>query len=232
MPTIKTENINWNTITDSLLNHGFAKAGPVLSKTSCEKLISQYDNDIYRSVINMQRYNFGRGEYKYYAYPLPGLVTELRSYFYENLTPVAREWSKRLRLQNNYPKTHDDYINKCHAADQKRPTPLILKYGPEDFNTLHQDLYGEIHFPYQAAIMLSRPDQYRGGEFTLIEQRPRMQSVAHVQNLIQGEVIIFAVNEFPKLGKKGYYRATLRHGVSKLHSGSRHTLGIILHDAK
>ncbi len=232
MPRIKTENMNWDSITDTLLTTGFSKVGSILSDIACEKLVNEYDNDIYRSIINMQRYNFGRGEYKYYAYPLPPIITELRSYLYESLTPVAREWSARLKLQNNYPKSHEDYIKKCHAADQKRPTPLILKYGPDDFNTLHQDLYGDIHFPYQAAIMLSRPDQYTGGEFTLIEQRPRMQSVAHVQKLNQGEVIIFAVNEFPKLGKKGYYRAKLRHGVSKLHSGSRHTLGIILHDAK
>lgn len=217
---------------NTLLLNGFVKLPNVLSRESCEELMSAYDQDIYRSTINMQRYNFGRGEYKYYAYPLPDLISKLRTYFYDNLIPVAKEWATRLNIETSYPENHADYLDICHRHDQHRPTPLILKYGPDDFNTLHQDLYGHIHFPYQAAIMLSDENDYTGGEFTLIEQRPRMQSVAHVQNLKQGEAIIFAVNEFPKLGKRGYYRAKLRHGVSKVSSGKRHTLGIILHDAK
>ncbi|MCL4161900.1 UNVERIFIED_CONTAM: hypothetical protein GTU68_013876 [Idotea baltica] len=180
----------------------------------------------------MARYNFGRGEYKYYSYPLPSIIEKLRGYFYNNLKPVATEWASRLKIDAHYPDKHQKYLDICHKNMQCRPTPLILKYGADDFNTLHQDLYGEIHFPYQAAIMLSDSSDYAGGEFTLIEQRPRMQSVAHVENLCKGDTIIFAVNEFPKLGKRGYYRAKLRHGVSKVRSGSRHTLGIILHDAK
>jgi hypothetical protein len=217
---------------NTLLLNGFVKLPNVLSRASCEELMSAYDQDIYRSIINMQRYNFGRGEYKYYAYPLPDLISKLRTYFYDKLKPVAKEWATRLNIETIYPENHADYLDICHRHDQHRPTTLILKYGPDDFNTLHQDLYGDIHFPYQAAIMLSDENDYTGGEFTLIEQRPRMQSVAHVQNLKQGEAIIFAVNEFPKLGKRGYYRAKLRHGVSKVTSGKRHTLGIILHDAK
>ena len=217
---------------NTLLLNGFVKLPNVLSRASCEELMSAYDQDIYRSIINMQRYNFGRGEYKYYAYPLPDLISKLRTYFYDKLKPVAKEWATRLNIETIYPENHADYLDICHRHDQHRPTTLILKYGPDDFNTLHQDLYGDIHFPYQAAIMLSDENDYTGGEFTLIEQRPRMQSVAHVQNLKQGEAIIFAVNEFPKLGKRGYYRAKLLHGVSKVTSGKRHTLGIILHDAK
>jgi len=201
---------------NTFLLNGFVKLPNVLSRESCEELMSAYDQDIYRSIINMQRYNFGRGEYKYYAYPLPDLISKLRTYFYDNLKPVAKEWATRLNIETIYPENHADYLDICHRHDQHRPTPLILKYGPDDFNTLHQDLYGDIHFPYQAAIMLSDENDYTGGEFTLIEQRPRMQSVAHVQNLKQGEAIIFAVNEFPKLGKRGYYRAKLRHGVSKV----------------
>lgn len=224
--------INWKTIQSDLLENGFTRIPALLSSQSCESLIEEYNSDIYRSTINMARYNFGKGQYKYYAYPLPDLITKLRQYFYNHLRPVANEWSDRLKLDQHYPDNHDDYLEICHGNEQLRPTPLILKYGADDFNTLHQDLYGEVHFPYQAAIMLNKPDDYEGGEFTLIEQRPRMQSVAHVQNLNQGEAIIFAVNEFPKLGKRGYYRAKLRHGVSKLINGHRHTLGIILHDAK
>lgn len=215
-----------------LLENGFTRLPDVLNKTQCEALINRYDENIYRSVINMQRYNFGRGEYKYFAYPLPDQISTLRQYFYNELRPLAQEWSRRLNIDTYYPEIHEDYLKICHNHDQLRPTPLILKYDEGDFNTLHQDLYGDIHFPYQAAIMLTAPSDYTGGEFTLIEQRPRMQSVAHVQQLMQGEAIIFAVNEFPKLGKRGYYRAKLRHGVSVLRSGNRYTLGIILHDAR
>ena len=224
--------LNWQNIENELLECGFARIPNILSSESCEELKKAYDQDVYRSVINMARYNFGRGEYKYYYYPLPTIISKLRNYFYSNLLPVAREHASRLKIDIKFPDTHDEYIELCHEHGQERPTPLILKYGEGDFNTLHQDLYGEIHFPYQAAIMLSDKDDYTGGEFTLIEQRPRMQSVAHVQSLEQGDAIIFAVNEFPKLGKRGYYRAKLRHGVSVVRSGDRYTLGIILHDAK
>ncbi len=226
------EHLNWKTIKSELLEHGFVKTGVILKEQSCNDLIKACDDDIYRSIINMQRYNFGPGEYKYFAYPLPSIITKLRECFYNNLSSVAREWSIRLKTDHRFPKSHAEYIKICNTNDQHRSTPLILKYGPEDYNCLHQDLYGDIHFPYQAAIMLNNPEEYEGGEFILAQQRPRQQSVPHVRNLQQGEAIIFAVNEFPKQGEKSYHRAKLRHGVSKLHSGQRHTLGIILHDAK
>lgn len=223
------EQTNWK---NQLLEKGFVKLSGVLEKDSCEALINAYNDDIYRSIINMKHYNFGNGEYKYFSYPLPKLITKLRRYFYNELKPVATEWASRLKNNNNYPDSHEEYLSICHKNGQERPTPLILKYEANDYNTLHQDLYGDVHFPYQAAIMLSDQNDYTGGEFTLVEQRPRMQSVAHVETLIQGEAIIFAVNEFPKMGTRGYYRAKLRHGLSKVRSGKRHTLGIILHDAK
>lgn len=224
---------DWQKITDELLQNGFVKPGRLLSLETCQNLIQNYDKDIYRSTINMQRYNFGRGEYKYYAYPLPDIIGKLRNYFYTHLRKPAEIWADRLGIDHHFPKTHDEYLKLCHHNQQLRPTPLILKYGADDYNCLHQDLYGDIHFPYQAAILLSDPEtDFKGGEFTLVEQRPRMQSKPHVISLKQGEVIIFAVNEFPTLGKRGYYRTKLRHGVSKLHDGHRYTLGIILHDGK
>lgn len=226
------EQLDWQVIQSQLIENGFVKIPNILTSERCEMLKAMYGDDIYRSVINMARYNFGSGEYKYYAYPLPDIIEQMRGYFYEQLRPVATEWANRLKIDTAFPTNHSEYLKICHNNMQRRPTPLILKYGSGDFNTLHQDLYGDIHFPYQAVIMLSYPDDYSGGEFTLVEQRPRMQSVAHVENLAKGDAIIFAVNEFPKLGKRGYYRAKLRHGVSKVRSGSRHTLGIILHDAK
>ncbi|MBL4602142.1 MAG: 2OG-Fe(II) oxygenase [Emcibacteraceae bacterium] len=226
------ENLDWKSIQTALLKNGFVIIPGILPTQQCETLIADYESDIYRSVIDMARYSFGRGQYKYYAYPLPNIISQLRQYFYQHLTAAANNWSARLKRDDVYSDNHQQYIDFCHAHGQTRPTPLILKYGSDDYNALHQDLYGEVHFPYQAAIMLSDADEYNGGEFTLIEQRPRMQSVAHVHNLQQGDAIVFAVNEFPKSGKRGYYRAKLRHGVSKIHSGKRHTLGIILHDAK
>lgn len=223
------EQLDWHT---ELLEKGFVKRKNILEKDTCDALMSAYDQDIYRSVINMARYNFGAGEYKYFAYPLPDVISRLRLYFYKELRPVATEWAERLKVDGSYPDNYEHYLKTCHDHEQRRPTPLILKYGAGDFNTLHQDLYGKIHFPYQAAIMLSSSSDYSGGEFTLVEQRPRMQSVAHVEHLEQGDAIIFAVNEFPKMGKRGYYRAKLRHGVSAVRNGKRQTLGIILHDAK
>lgn len=232
MPSIKNLKLNWKNIQKELLKQGFTNTEPILSHEICENLIAGYDDDLYRSTINMKQYNFGSGEYKYYAYPLPGLISSLRQYFYKNLLETAHVWSKRLKRNDYYPDRYEHYIKNCHENGQSRPTPLILKYARGDFNTLHQDLYGDIHFPYQVAIMLNDTSDYSGGEFTLVEQRPRLQSIAHVQSLKQGKAIIFAVNEFPKEGKKGYYRARLRHGVSKIRHGHRHTLGIILHDAK
>jgi hypothetical protein len=171
------EKLNWKTVNNELLEKGFVKTSTILSPSTCQELINNYTNDIYRSTINMQRYNFGQGEYKYYSYPLPRIINDLRHYFYENLKPAAQEWSSRLKTDHHFPDTHEEYINTCHQQDQARPTPLILKYGKDDYTCLHQDLYGEIHFSYQAAIMLSDENDYRGGEFTLVEQRPRRQSV-------------------------------------------------------
>lgn len=224
--------VDWNWVQKELLEKGFVKLEKLLVPNTCNTLMTDYEDDVYRSTINMARYNFGRGEYKYFSYPLPHKVKALRNFFYSHLRPVAVEWSTRLGLNENYPMDYINYLKICQDHDQLRPTPLILKYGKDDYNALHQDLYGDIHFPYQAAIMLSDKKDYEGGEFTLIEQRPRMQSIAHVETLLQGDAIIFAVNEFPKMGKRGYCRSKLRHGISKVRAGKRQTLGIIIHDAK
>jgi hypothetical protein len=176
---------------------------------------------------------FGKGEYRYFKYPLPALVAALRTALYAHLVPIANAWNERLDTGTRYPRLHVDYLEKCHAAGQLRPTPLLLQYGPGDFNCLHQDLYGELAFPLQATILLSAPNRdFTGGEFVLTERRPRMQSRAEVVALGQGDAVIFAVHHRPVQGTKGVYRVDLRHGVSRLRSGQRHTLGIIFHDAK
>ena len=180
----------------------------------------------------MARHGYGRGEYRYFAYPLPELVAELRSALYERLVPIANGWRESLGAGEPFPAMHAEYLERCHAAGQMRPTPLILRYGPGDYNCLHQDLYGDLVFPLQAAFLLSEPGKdFTGGEFVLTEQRPRMQSRVNVVPLKAGEAVIFAVNHRPVQGSRGTYRVTMRHGVSPVRSGSRHTLGIILHDA-
>jgi hypothetical protein len=180
----------------------------------------------------MARHNFGRGEYKYLRYPLPGPVAALREALYPLLAPVANEWHERLRLEPRFPPGLQAYLARCHKAGQQRPTPLILKYEEGDYNCLHQDLYGELVFPLQATVLLSAPGRdFAGGEFMLVEQRPRMQSKGEVVPLGQGDAVVFAVNSRPVAGTRGYYRATMRHGVSRLHSGQRFTLGVIFHDA-
>jgi len=181
----------------------------------------------------MARHGFGRGEYKYFAYPLPAIVASLRSMLYPPLAVIANRWSERLRLATRYPDSLEDFLSRCHEAGQARPTPLLLRYGPGDYNCLHQDLYGEHSFPLQVAILLTAPlKDFTGGEFVLTEQRPRMQSRAEVVPLEQGGAVIFAVNERPVQGTRGFYRTKLRHGVSRLRSGRRMTLGVIFHDAK
>ncbi len=224
---------DWAQIEEELNAHGCAQLHRLLSESECDELVSLYAReDIYRSRIVMSRYGFGRGEYKYFSYPLPGIVSELRVATYEYLAPVANRWNQAMGLETRYPATHEAYIRRCHDAGQLRPTPLILEYGKDDYNCLHQDLYGEHVFPLQMAILLSEPQRdFTGGEFVLTEQRPRMQSRVEVVPLHQGDAVIFAVNNRPVKGGRGTYRVNLRHGVSRLRSGKRHALGIIFHDA-
>jgi hypothetical protein len=191
------------------------------------------EDDRFRSRIVMARHGFGRGEYKYFAYPLPDLIEGLRTALYPRLAPIANRWNEQMKISMRYPAAHADFIELCHAAGQMRPTPLLLQYDAGDYNCLHQDLYGELAFPLQVAILLSEPGRdHTGGEFVLTEQRPRMQSRAEVVPLRQGDAVAFAVHHRPVIGTRGTYRVNMRHGVSRVRSGRRHTLGIIFHDAK
>jgi len=225
--------LDWDRITKEIDQRGWATTGPLLTKEECAALADSYDEDgLYRSRVVMARHGFGQGEYRYFAYPLPDLIQQLRSALYERLVPLANRWRSALGVGEEFPRTHASYLARCHAAGQLRPTPLILRYGPGDFNCLHQDLYGELNFPLQAAFLLSQPgEKFIGGEFVLTEQRPRMQSRVQVVPLEAGEAVIFAVNHRPVQGTRGTYRVSMRHGVSPLREGRRHTLGIILHDA-
>jgi uncharacterized protein len=224
--------LDWGRIEDDLDERGWATSGPLLTPDERTSAIHSYDDDkSYRSTVVMARHGFGRGEYRYFANPLPPLIRSLRRTLYTRLVPVANRWRERLGQGGPLPTDHDLYLEQCHAAGQKRPTPLILRYGPGDYNCLHQDLYGELAFPLQAAFLLDDPAEFEGGEFVLTEQRPRMQSRVNVVPLKAGEAVIFAVNHRPVQGSRGTYRATMRHGVSSVRGGSRHTLGIILHDA-
>lgn len=225
--------LNWARITNEIDQRGWAPTGPFLSSDECAGLAASYDDDgLYRSRVVMARHGFGQGEYRYYAYPLPPLIQQLRSALYERLVPIANGWRSSLGVEDPFPVEHAAYLERCREAGQTRPTPLILQYGPGDYNCLHQDLYGALNFPLQAAFLLSRPgEEFTGGEFVLTEQRPRMQSRVHVVPLQAGEAVIFAVNHRPVQGTRGTYRVAMRHGVSPLREGRRHTLGIILHDA-
>lgn len=226
--------IDWAAVARSLEERGFAVTAPILSAGRCRALAAEWDNETsFRATIQMERFNFGRGEYRYFRYPLPAAVQALREEFYRWLAGPANRWSERLGLRARYPAALGDFLRLCRAKNQSRPTPLVLKYGAGDFNCLHQDLYGELYFPFQVTLGLSRPGaDYVGGELVLVKQRPRMQSVPHVIALEQGQAAIFAVNFHPERGKRGYLRATLRHGVSALAEGRRFTLGIIFHDAR
>ncbi len=224
---------NWTRISDDLDADGHAMIGPVLSQADCRGLAQAYDqDDRYRSHILMRRHGFGQGEYKYFAYPLPRQVEALRTALYSPLAKIANRWEDELGTGRSYPEDHAAMLQRCHADGQERPTPLILKYGPGDYNCLHQDLYGEHLFPIQVVILLSAEQDFEGGEFVLTEQRPRMQSRAEVVPMKTGYAVAFAVNERPKLGTRGYYRVKQRHGVSRLRVGSRFALGLIFHDAK
>lgn len=222
----------WQTIGRALDERGFAVLPGLIAPEACQTLAGLYEQPLFRSQIHMARHGFGRGEYKYFAYPLPDKVAELRTRLYPQLVPIANRWQERMGLDTRFPAAHDDFLKRCHAAGQTRPTPLVLQYGPDDYNCLHQDLYGEHVFPLQVAILLSRPEEdFTGGEFVLTEQRPRMQSVPSVVPLQQGDAVIFAVSQRPVEGTRGNYRVNMRHGVSRVRSGRRHTLGIIFHDA-
>lgn len=225
--------VDWRRAAETLDREGFALLGRLLTHAECDELADLYDaDDLFRSRIVMSRHNFGSGEYKYFRYPLPALVDDLRGTLYPQLAPVANRWNEAMSLGLRFPATHDDFLARCHRAGQRRPTPLLLRYGAGDYNCLHQDLYGEEAFPLQVAILLSEPVRdFTGGEFVLTEQRPRMQSRPAVVPLGKGEAVAFAVHQRPVRGKRGYYRVNMRHGVSRLHSGRRLTLGVIFHDA-
>jgi hypothetical protein len=225
--------IAWSNVEDELDRHGCATIAGLLTPDECAELRALYaKEELYRSRVVMARHGFGQGEYKYYAYPLPEPIDKLRSRIYPRLAPVANRWNEIMGIDARYPSKHADFIAQCHAAGQSRPTPLILQYETDDYNCLHQDLYGEHVFPIQLAILLSAPgSDFTGGEFVMTEQRPRMQSRAEVVPLNQGDAVVFAVHHRPVNGTRGPYRVNMRHGVSRLRSGHRHTLGIIFHDA-
>lgn len=225
--------LDWSAITTELDSRGCALLPRLLCPDECRALAALYEEDRpFRSRIVMSRHGFGRGEYKYFNYPLPPPVRQLRAALYPRLAPLANEWHRRLGSSVGYPTDLRTFLEQCHAAGQTRPTPLLLRYGPQDYNCLHQDLYGERVFPLQVTVLLSQPGQdFTGGEFVLTEQRPRMQSRAEVVPLAQGDGVVFAVHHRPVSGSRGDYRVNLRHGVSRVRSGQRHTLGIIFHDA-
>ncbi|HET9880891.1 MAG TPA: 2OG-Fe(II) oxygenase [Candidatus Binatia bacterium] len=227
--------IDWERACAALDERGFAVLPGLLSQKNCQEIVHYYPDDHrFRSRIDMSRYSFGQGEYKYFNYPLPPLVQQLRSSIYPHLAALANRWGGRLGSKLPlYPETLADFLDQCHRAGQTRPTPLLLKYGAGDFNCLHQDLYGDSVFPFQLTFFLSqRGSDFTGGEFVLAEQQPRRQSRVEVLSPEQGDAVIFAVHHRPVKGARGYYRANLRHGVSTIQSGQRYTLGIIFHDAK
>ncbi|WP_332816893.1 2OG-Fe(II) oxygenase [Sphingopyxis sp.] len=224
---------DWSAITAALDREGWAVLPGLLSDGECDAVAALYALEgLFRSQVNMARHGFGRGEYRYFAYPLPPFVAALRTRLYTRLAPVANRWHERMGREARFPTHHAEFLARCHAAGQARPTPLLLKYGPGDYNCLHQDLYGEHVFPVQVAVLLSAPgDDFTGGEFVLTEQRPRMQSRAAVVSLAKGDAVVFAVHTRPVQGSRGDYRVAMRHGVSAIRSGQRHTLGVIFHDA-
>jgi hypothetical protein len=225
--------LDWGTLASALDADGYASTGPLLTRGECEALVAMYAQPgLFRSRVVMARHGYGRGEYKYFTYPLPEPVALLRDSLYGPLAGIANAWQESMGLDIRFPGDHATFLRRCHRAGQERPTPLLLEYGEGDYNCLHQDLYGEHVFPLQVAFLLSAPgSDFDGGEFVLTEQRPRMQSRATVVPLAQGCGVIFAVNDRPVRGARGFHRVKMRHGVSRIRSGSRHTLGIIFHDA-
>lgn len=232
--TQRIDQLNWRQIRTHLDAEGFALTGPLLIHEESDALRTLYPNDaVFRSHIRMARHGFGQGEYKYFGYPLPDPIPAIRTAVYRHLVPVANRWQEVLGNERRFPLELDAMLAQCHQAGQTRPTPLLLQYGPGDYNCLHQDLYGDQVFPIQLAILLSQPgDEFEGGEFVLTEQRPRMQSKAEVVPLKKGYGVLFAVNQRPKQGARGTYRVTMRHGVSTVRKGARHTAGILFHDAR
>jgi hypothetical protein len=230
----RVRGFDWQEMARQLDSYGWALLDGMLSAEECRAIAVLYDESrVFRKQIVMARHGFGRGEYKYYDYPLPSIIADLRTALYPRLAPIADRWNEAMGIDVRYPREHAAFIERCHAAGQTRPTPLLLKYGEGDFNALHQDLYGEHVFPFQVVFLLSRPgEDFTGGEFVLTEQRPRMQSRVEVVPLRQGDAAIFAVHNRPVQGKRGYYRVNLRHGVSRIRSGRRYTTGVIFHDAK
>ncbi|CAG0980389.1 hypothetical protein MTYP_01727 [Methylophilaceae bacterium] len=230
----RLEILDWAAISDDLTRQGFAVIGRILTAGDCRKLAAMYeDSSQFRSRIVMEQHGYGRGEYQYFSYPLPSLIADLRNHLYERLASIANHWNKCMGIDIRYPDVHADFLSRCHASGQCRPTPLLLQYREGDYNCLHQDLYGEHVFPLQVAILLSQPAaDFTGGEFVVTEQRPRMQSKVEVLPLQQGDAAIFAVHQRPVSGTRGFYRVSMRHGVSLVRSGRRHTLGLIFHDAK
>lgn len=226
--------IDWKATYADLDAQGWSVLPNLLATAECNAVAKMYADDgrLFRSRIVMARHGFGQGEYRYFAYPLPELIQGLRTAIYPYLMTIANSWNERMGIGVRFPSKHQEFLNRCHEAGQERPTPLLLQYGPGDYNCLHQDLYGEHVFPLQVAILLSEPGKdFNGGEFVLTEQRPRMQTRPSVVPLTKGDAVVFAVNQRPHKGTRGDYRVALRHGVSKLREGHRHTLGIIFHDA-
>ena len=226
--------VTWHAIDGSLDEKGYAVTPQLLTRGECGEIAALYPREeAFRSRVIMQRHAFGRGEYQYFKYPLPSVIEGLRQAIYPHLAPIANRWRERLNEEGRFPPSLAAYLEQCHKAGQERPTPLLLKYQPGDFNCLHQDLYGDLVFPLQLTVLLSAPEEdFTGGEFILTEQRPRMQSRPEVVPLGRGDAVIFAVHHRPVSGTRGVYRVNLRHGVSRLRSGHRHTLGVIFHDAK
>jgi uncharacterized protein len=230
----RVDALPWDDLADQLDETGHALTDPLLSAEECRELADLFDGGRFRSTIDMARYRFGDGRYRYFDHPLPETIGALRDSFYRHLAPVANRWSQLLRGDDTvFPGEHDELLKRCQAAGQTRPTPLILRYGPGDWNALHQDLYGDVFFPFQVVTILDRPGKdFDGGQFVLLEQRPRAQSRAHVLTPPQGAFVIFPTAERPNLGKRGYHRVGMRHGVATVSSGQRTALGIIFHDAK
>ena len=229
----KIENTNWQHITENMHQNGYVVISRLLSNEQCETLKADYDNSsLYRKKVVMARYRFGLGEYKYFNYPLPELIETVRSNIYPKLVPIANTWFKALNIDRDFPLNHKELLKQCHQNGQEKATVLILKYGKGGYNTLHQDLYGDIYFPIQIVLVLDEPDtDFTGGELVMTQQIPRAQSKAIVLKPKKGDVVIFTTNFKPEKGLKGYYRINMKHGVSEVKSGKRHTLGIIFHDA-
>ena len=230
--TVADPTIDRDRMSADLDARGYADLGPLIDAETAAGLVAAYDDEApWRSHIRMARHGFGRGEYKYFAYPLPEPVATLRRALYPPLAGIANDWNGRLKIDRRFPARHEDFLAECHADGQRRPTALMLRYGAGDYNCLHQDVYGPHLFPLQVVVLLSDPGDFEGGEFVLTEQRPRMQSRAEVVPLRRGHGVVFAVNDRPRAGAKGYHRVKHRHGVSEIRSGRRHALGIIFHDA-